>query len=233
MSLRIRTVLIDDEPPARERLAHLLAAHPQVEIIGQAGDLPSAAALCHRERPQLIFLDIQLPRASGFDLIPLLDCHPAVIFVTAFHDHALMAFEVNALDYLLKPVHPERLAAALARVGPARAPQNGLIALPEDRGIRMIPEKSITHIEAEDNYTLVHFLQDPPAMVRRTLSEWEKQLPAAEFLRLSRSLLVRLSAVRAIHTESREISLLHLSGCATPIRLGRRASLTLRRTLTK
>jgi len=127
MGRRIRAVLVDDESPARARLRSLLKAHADVEIVAEAGDVESAAEACAREDPDVVFLDIQLPRASGFELLSRLSGATAVIFVTAFDGYAVRAFEVNALDYLLKPVHPERLAK---RAGAAQGTANGAIGAP-------------------------------------------------------------------------------------------------------
>lgn len=229
----LRTVIVDDEPPARERLATLLAAHPNVKVVGEAGDVETAREVCAREAPDLVLLDIHLPRASGFDLVPMLYGSPAIIFVTAYDHHAVKAFECHALDYLLKPVHPERLALALSRVGAKTPEQSGSnrVALSEDKGIRLVPIHTITHIEAVDNYTNVHLLDGAPAFIRRSLSGWEKLLPQDQFLRIDRSLLVRLDAVQSLVSESRDSSLAHLAGLEQPILLGRRAALALRRAL--
>lgn len=209
--------------------------HPQVEIVGEAGDVESARETCARVSPDLIFLDIQLPRGSGFDLLPLLTGNPAVIFVTASDKHALKAFDVNALDYLLKPIHPDRLAMALSRVEvPATRPPIGdLVALEEARGLRFVPISSIVHIAAEGNYTHVHLSDGPSGFVRRSLAEWEKLLSKHEFLRLDRSLLIRLGAVQHFHAESRDSASLVLKGKDVPVLLGRRAALNLRRAMKK
>lgn len=231
MPPELRTVIVDDEPPARERLATLLAAHPNVKIVGEAGDVERAREVCARENPDLILLDINLPRSSGFDLVPLLYGSPSIIFVTAYDHHAVKAFEFHALDYLLKPVHPERLALALRRIGTKPPAQSGSnrVALSEDRGIRLVPTQSITHIQAVDNYTNVHLVDGPAAFIRRSLAGWEKVLPQDQFLRIDRSLLVRLGAVESLVTESRDSSLLRITGQEHPILLGRRAGLLLRR----
>src|SRR5918994_5920432 len=122
----IRTLLVDDEQPARERLKQLLSAHPDVEVIGEADDGVVAAEKIAELSPDLVVLDIQMPGASGLDVAASLGRpRPAVIFCTAFDQYAVDAFELSALDYLLKPVNRARLAAALDRVraaGPARGP---------------------------------------------------------------------------------------------------------------
>jgi two-component system LytT family response regulator len=234
----IRTVLIDDEPPARARMRRLLAAHPWIEIVGEAGDLSSAMALCERVRPALIFLDIQLGNADGFDLLPTLQDAPDIVFATAFSDHALRAFEVNALNYLLKPVSPERLAKALeplrrpAAERPPASPQpmaaDDMLALHEDGGLRMVRLRSLISIEAEGNYTKLYLHDARPALIRRGMNEWEALLPSAAFARLDRTLIVALGAVRAVRRHSAGLAHLHLTGRPDPLPLGRAAQERLR-----
>jgi len=239
VSARLTAVLVDDEAPARERLTDLLAAHPQIEIVGQAEDVASAADLCARLRPALLFLDVQLRGEQGFDLLPHLTYAPEVVFVTAHDRYAVRAFEVNALDYLLKPVHPDRLAAALKRLGAAerddrpasRLAESDLVSLRTDRGLRVVPLLSITHIEADENYTRVHVKGSAPAFVRRAMSEWEQLLPDGQFLRLTRSLIVQLRAVREVRPLSRDEVQVVIAGQAEPVTFARRAALRLRQAL--
>lgn len=238
MTKSLRAVIVDDEAPARERLATLLGDHPHVAIIGQAADVMSAAEVCNRESPDLVFLDIQLRSATGFDLLPQLTVTPALIFVTAFDKYAVRAFEVNALDYLLKPIHPERLSAALGRVNADRTPvpterlaQDDVVALRDERGLRMVPLRSITHIESVENYTRVYIAHAQPAFVRRPMLEWHKTLPAAEFLRVGRSLILQLAAVKEITAESRDVARVRLTGQSEPLTVARRASIRIRRAI--
>ena len=233
MNHLIRAVIVEDELPAREHLIYMLNAHPNVQIVGQAGDVDSALKLCVSELPDLIFLDVSLPRGSGFDLLPNLTGSPSIIFITASDHHAIKAFEVNALDYLLKPVHPERLAQALSRViAPERGPSpENMIALSDDRSVRFVSLKSITHIEAVDNYTNVHLLNGLPSFIRRPMAGWEKLLPSDQFLRVDRSLIVRLDAVIQLCSETRDNSSLLIAGRVDAIMLGRRAALFLRRAM--
>lgn len=258
----IRAVLVDDEPPARERLATLLAAHPNVRVIGEAGDVPEAARLCAEQLPDLIFLDIQLPRASGFELLPLLTTNPRIIFVTAFDRFAVRAFEVNALDYLLKPVHPDRLAMALERIERIERVEEGeagevsevseagelgeaedysseaacllesdMVRLQEDRKLRVVPITMISYIEAEGNFTRVYLAAGPPAFVRRSLAVWNRILPPSLFVRIERSMIIRLAAVQQLRYDSREKAVIELEGRAHPLELRRRAALRLRQAL--
>jgi len=115
MNKPIRALVVDDERLARKDLIALLGAHDQVTVIGEADDVPSAVEAIRALNPDLIFLDIQMPGDSGFDLLEKMDVEAQVIFVTAYDEFAIRAFEVNALDYLLKPVNPERLAKALEK----------------------------------------------------------------------------------------------------------------------
>ena len=244
MTEPLRAIIVDDEAPARERLAALLAPHPHVTIAGEAADVESAADLCRRASPDVIFLDVQLRAATGFDLLPHLTEAVKIVFVTAFDEYAVRAFEVNALDYVLKPVHPERLAAALARVAapvaaaatasaprPARLRNDDVVALRSESGLRMVPLRFITHIESEENYTRVHVANQPAAFVRRSMVEWHRLLPSPQFLRVTRSLIVQVAAVRELQTESRELAQVHLKGQPAPLTVARRASIRIRRAL--
>lgn len=235
--MKLKVLIVDDEPPARERLGTLLAAHPQLEVVGEAGDVQTAAELCASLLPDVIFLDIHLPRASGFELLPLLTGKPAIIFVTAHDQFAMRAFDVNALDYLLKPIKADRLAVSIERLH-LQAPELkqplsdlDLVALKEDSLLRMVPLTSISHIKADDNYTSVHLRDVVPAFVRRSLAEWEKILPPDKFLRVDRSLIVRIDAIQSLRADSRDCTELFITGQNEPILLGRRAALFLRRAM--
>eukprot|EP00903_Cladosiphon_okamuranus_P004075 g4073.t1 len=203
----------------------------------EAGDVASAAELCEELKPDLIFLDIQMPRLDGFALLPLLKKIPEIIFVTAFDKYAVRAFEVNAFDYLLKPIAPARLEKSILRLGaaPQHATENledtDVIALREDSQLRMVPLKTITHIEAEDNYTRVHIRGDAPAMVRRQMADWDELLPAPSFFRVSRSLIVRLDSIKKLHSLSRDLSQLTLHDHDRKLELGRTASLKLKKAI--
>ncbi|ACB74402.1 LytR/AlgR family response regulator transcription factor [Opitutus terrae] len=242
----LRALIVDDEPPARDLLRRLLAVHADhVEIVGEARSVADAAEKYQRLRPDLVFLDIQMPREDGFALLPRLGAPaPAVIFVTAYDAFAVRAFEVNAVDYLLKPVAPDRLARALARVAapiatatiapaPAIAPLHATdtVFLQSDRGIRTATVAAITHIEAEENYTRVHLTDGPPVLIRRTMAEWESVLPVDLFVRVERSLLLNRAAIQRVDRISRDVAHAHVAGRAGPLALARRASLRLRRSL--
>ena len=194
----MKAILIDDERLARVELRRLLSAHPEVDIAGEAQNSAEALALIAGVSPDLLFLDIQMPGANGFDLLDQLSDVPQVIFTTAFDEYAIKAFEVNALDYLLKPIAPERLAAALQRAVPREAPKrlSQVFVRDGDRcWIVRIPE--IFLLESEGNYTRLHFSHERP-LIRRSLNVLEEQLDPALFFRASRRQIINLTWIEKI-----------------------------------
>lgn len=236
-----RALIVDDEPPARRWLRELLAAHPEIAVEAEAGDVSSALEAARRLKPDVVFLDVQMPPGTGFDVLPGLGAETRIVFVTAHDTYAIRAFDANAFDYLLKPVHPERLAESVRRLfaGPASAPPpSGDVVDPRDlvplrdRGtLRMVAVADIVAIQAEAAYSRVLLSGGPPMMVLRSISDWERLLPAPPFARVDRSLLVNLPRVRVLDAQSRDESRLELKDLAEPLRLGRTASLRLRRLL--
>ncbi len=199
-----RAIIVDDEEDARFALRALLNAHPEVEIVGEAASVGEASQLFRSLNPNLIFLDVQMPKRNGFALLPELHPVPDIIFVTAYDCFAVQAFEVNAVDYLVKPIHPRRLALSLMRLdSPYRRrakpfAQNDAIFLYSDREMRVVSAAEITYIEAEHNYTLVHLISHKAILVRRKISEWLRLLPAEMFWRADRFTILNLSAIRSI-----------------------------------
>jgi two-component system, LytTR family, response regulator len=217
--MSLRTLIVDDEDLARERLRTLLAREPDVEVIGECATGAEAVAAVRALKPDLLLLDIQMPEMDGFDVLRKLGSElPAVIFVTAFDRYAVKAFEVHALDYVLKPFKPARLsqAVALARV---RLVQRGgdalterIRALLEERAasepawvtrvavrqgerVRFVKVDDIDWIEASGNYVVLHVGADKH-LLRETLGALETKLSPKQFLRLSRSAIVNLERVR-------------------------------------
>jgi two-component system, LytTR family, response regulator len=203
----LKLMIVDDEPPARARLRRLLAAHADVQVMGEAGDAAEALALCAADRPDALLLDIRMPGSDGLDLAASLpDPRPAVVFVTAFGDHALAAFEAAALDYLLKPVEPERLAQALDRLRarPAAAPTAcprpvpERLLIPDRERLHVVPLSGIVWLEAADNYVVVH-AGDRAPLLRRTLASLLADLGPG-FVQTHRSAAVALAQVQQVST---------------------------------
>jgi two-component system LytT family response regulator len=169
----MRALIIDDERLARAELTRLLAAHPEIEIAGEARNGEEALDLIAKLVPDLLFLDIQMPGMTGFELLERLDQVPQVIFTTAYDQYAIHAFEVSALDYLLKPIAPNRLAAALAKLRPRpeRLRLEQVFVRDGDRcWIVRLPD--IFLLESEGNYTRLHFAGERP-LIRRSLNALE------------------------------------------------------------
>lgn len=209
----MKVVLIDDERLARKELAGLLEAHDDIEVIGEAQNADEAKALIEKENPDLIFLDIQMPGKTGFELLEELEGPPEVIFVTAYDDYAIRAFEVNALDYLLKPVQESRLEEAVQRVNERMEQKdeveeestNDSALTPDDRiflkdGNKcwFVTLKDIRLFESEGNYVRVYFGNSKP-LILKSLNNLEKRLDEKDFFRINRKFIVNLKEV--VHIE--------------------------------
>jgi two-component system, LytTR family, response regulator len=192
--MTLRALIVDDERHARAELRTLLAAHPAVEIVGEAADLDAATTALTVARPNLVFLDIALGAHSGFDLLDAMDSRCRVIFVTAYDAYAVRAFEVNALDYLLKPIHPERLAATIAR---AESHDPALFFKCGDTGA-FVKVTEIVCVLADGDYSRVITTTGREHLVLRSLADWERRLPADRFARIHRSAIANLTVATDI-----------------------------------
>jgi two-component system, LytTR family, response regulator len=211
----MKAIIVEDEPPARRELRRLLMEFPWIEVIAEAGNIDQAASLIEALAPALIFLDIQMPGGSGFELLARLEHVPQVIFTTAHDEHAIRAFEVNALDYLLKPIDPARLAAALARVGieksspglpprPASAAPLGAESATLDQlfvrdGQRcwFVPLREVRLLAAEGNYVRLWWGNAQP-LLGRALAALEQKLDPARFFRANRSQIINLDFIDSV-----------------------------------
>lgn len=242
MTTPLRALIVDDEPPARRWLRELLSAHPGISVVGEAGDVPTARECVASLAPDVVFLDVQMQPGSGFEVLPVLPATTRIVFVTAYDVYAVRAFDANALDYLLKPVHPDRLAETVRRLNvpsvgtpaPASTDRLGLadlVPLRDGGKLRMVAVSEIAAIQAEAAYTRVLLAGLPAMLVLRPIGEWESVLPSPPFSRIDRSLLVNLSRVRALEARSRDESHLGLDSVPEPLVLGRTASQRLRNLL--
>jgi two-component system, LytTR family, response regulator len=218
---KIRVMLADDEPLARERLAALLSAEPDVELVAQARDGEEAATAIHDHSPDLVFLDVQMPQMNGFDVIEAVgtDKMPLVIFVTAYDQHALRAFQVRALDYLLKPFDRERFGDALQRARKQLDREETgdlgrrLLALVKDlrrdqpRSDRLVVKSGgrlfflradeIDWVEAAGNYVRLHVGQTSH-LLRETMNAIESRLDPEKFFRIHRSRIVNMERIQEL-----------------------------------
>jgi two-component system, LytTR family, response regulator len=206
----MKALLIDDERLARNELRRLLEAHRDIEVVGEAVDVEDALAKITALKPELLFLDVQMPGADGFSLLEQLEMPlPRVIFTTAYDEFAVKAFEFNALDYLLKPVDPNRLVAALEKLrvvgGPDsadNAPRTRLsledkVFVREGDHCWFVPVKNIRLLESEGNYTRVHFDDCKPQLFR-SLTAMEERLDPKHFFRANRKQVINLAWVEGI-----------------------------------
>ena len=196
----MKALIVDDERLARAELRRLLSAHPEIEIVGEARNGEEALRVIAETEPDLLFLDIQMPGENGFELLERLERAPLVIFTTAYDEYALKAFEVNAIDYLLKPIAPERLAAALERVErrrPAAIPGSQQIFVRDGERCWFVRLDDVALFESEGNYTRLYFGQNRPLLLR-SLNYLEGRLNPAAFFRVSRRHIVNLAFIESI-----------------------------------
>jgi len=215
--MHMRAMLVDDEELARKRLRKLLQKHgAEIEIVGEADNGTAAAELIARERPDVVFLDVQMPGCDGFEVVRRLQAKPVIIFVTAYNEYALKAFEENSIDYLLKPVTQERLDKTIEKMhrffeSSAVEMNERLhrllthLASPQIRRLKVnLGEKiilldlpDIVYIEAKDKYTFVH-TQDSEYMIDESLSDIHARLEDANFIRIHRAYIVNIKYVREL-----------------------------------
>jgi two-component system, LytTR family, response regulator len=223
-------MVVDDEPLAREGLVELLEPQAGIEVVGVFADGPALLGALEDARPDAIFVDVQMPGMTGFELVDAIDVDPlpAVIFVTAYDEYAIRAFEVNAADYLLKPVSTERLAQTVERLRiHVRARQNtapeayrakmaslldgvvpdrvhgvGRLIVREVGQIIVVPTRDVDWVEGADYYVKLH-VRGTVHMLRETLASLEQRLDPRKFLRIHRSAIVNLTRVRAVEAAAR------------------------------
>ena len=226
----MKALIVDDERLARAELKRLLAAHTEIEIAGEARNGEEALDQIAKLGPDLLFLDIQMPGMTGFELLERVDDVPQVIFTTAYDQYAIQAFEVNALDYLLKPIAPNRLAAALAKMRPRpeRTRLEQVFVRDGDRcWIVRLPD--IFLLESEGNYTRVCFGSERP-LVRRSLNAFEEQLDPNVFFRAGRKEIINLKWIDKVDIGVNGSLMVTLRGGRT-IEMSRRQSTRLREIL--
>jgi len=209
----MKTVIIDDERLARKELSSLLEEFKEIEIIAECANAEEARKVIESERPDLIFLDIQMPGETGFDLLETLEYVPRVVFVTAYDEYAIKAFEVNALDYVLKPIEEERLEEAIRKVNEefgeeqsdnvstteneGQLGMNDQIFLKDGDKCWFVTLKDVRMFESEGNYVRVFFDKYKP-LILKSLNNLEKRLDDKDFFRINRKFIVNLKEINHI-----------------------------------
>lgn len=219
----IRAIIIDDEAPARDIVRHYLKAFPFITIAEECSDGFAGLKAIREHNPDLVFLDIQMPRLTGFEMLEVMDEKPLIIFTTAYDQYAIKAFESNAIDYLMKPVSTERFAAAVEKameklqagretiIQPSSiienrspdAPTLTRVVVRKGNAINIIPVETIRYIEAQDDYVMV-WHTGGKALKQQRMKFFEESLPPSEFARIHRSYIVRIAEIAKIEPYGKE-----------------------------
>jgi two-component system LytT family response regulator len=215
----IKTILIDDEHLARDVVKHYLTNFGDIEIVAECSDGFEGLKAITQYKPDFIFLDIQMPKINGFEMLELVDHPPAVIFTTAFDEYAIKAFEVNAIDYLLKPIEQERFNQAMQKLpsklnekegnlnflqNASLSPQQASRVVVKQNGIiKIIAANDINYIEADDDKVKIS-TTDGVFFKNKTLSFFEQTLPSSQFIRIHRSYIINLSQVTKMELKEKD-----------------------------
>ncbi len=217
---------------ARKAIISLIKEYPDIEVAGEAEDVEQAAGLIARHHPDLLFLDIQMPGKTGFDLLNEVEFRGKVIFITAYDEYALRAFEINALDYLMKPISPDRFKLAIDRLNE----QDEMKAVPLKQDLRyddrlfllmgkhmvFLKISSIIYIQAEGDYTQVTTSDGRKGLILKSMKEWNSRLPDSHFCRIHRSYIVNLDFVEKIEKEYNYDFNVKLKNCEKSLIMSRR-----------
>lgn len=230
----MRVLLIDDEPLARCVVTEYLGAYPQVEVLQECNDGFEGVKAIMQHQPDLIFLDIQMPKITGFEMLELIDQPPAVIFTTAFDEYAMRAFEAHAVDYLLKPFTKERFDKAMQKwfdqqqVAEAKANTRQLldhvssgktqrIVVKTGTKIKIVPVEEILYLQADDDYVNIH-TADGAYLKNKTMAWFEQSLDGGEFVRVHRSYIIKIPEITRIDPYEKDAHLAILkSGAKIPV----------------
>ena len=228
---RFTAILVDDERLARKELRSMLAEHEIIEVVGESETVTQAAELVQTKQPDVIFLDIQLPGETGFDLVEKISPGCKIIFVTAFDAYAIRAFEVNALDYLLKPINPARLAQAIERLttqepasaAPVRALEyEDRLFIEVDERSRFLKVSDIIVISAMGDYSQILSCDGQKSLVLKPLKDWEERLPAKHFTRIHRSTIINVDYVERLESWFNRSYRIHIRQLPEPLVMSRR-----------
>lgn len=229
----IKAVIVDDVETMRVVLKKLLSNFEQIQLVGEAADFDEAKNIIHEERPDLLFLDIDLNGLTSIDLLNSLNYQPMVIFITSHTDFAIKAFEVNAVDYLLKPISLERLTKAIEKVSNKQEDQSWqddantkfsadhIILLSFENKLCFVRIKDINYIEAYGNYTKVHLNDGKLSVTYNSIKNWDTKLPEDVFIQIHRSTIINLLNVTKIEKWANDTGRLYLKGIDKPFEISR------------
>jgi two-component system LytT family response regulator len=226
-----RALIIDDERLARVTLSDMLADYPGIRIIGEAESVADSINLIARLNPDLLFLDIQLSDGTGFDLLNKINYSGKIIFITAYDEFALRAFEVNAIHYLMKPVSHRQLSEAITRLESKGSGKESIRTINYKYTDRLLAScgnilgfikiSSIMTITAAGDYTLIRTGDGKEFIDSKTMSEWENRLPENHFIRINRSTIINFDAIEKTEQVSVNLVLINVKGISQPFRISR------------
>jgi two-component system LytT family response regulator len=228
---KIKAVIVDDERLARKELASMLKEFDEIEIIGEADGVNAALKLIEENTPDIIFLDIQMPGESGFDLVNKGVIDKKVIFVTAYDEYAIRAFEINALDYLLKPINPKRLKQSIQRLHESmettshnenKLEYNDRLFLSLNNKHCFIKIENIVSIKAAGDYSELVTTSSEKGLTLKTMKEWEHRLPEQYFARVHRSTIVNMEHILKLEDWFNNSYRIYMKGIEEPLIMSRR-----------
>ena len=230
----MKAVIIEDEPLAVENLKYYLKDYP-IEIVGSAYRINEAAKLIKKENPEIVFLDINLSGEDGFDLLEKIEINFKLVFVTAYNEFAVRAFEVNALDYIMKPLSKKRIDKTIQRLfknpnleNTNRYDINDVIFLSSDERASFVKVRDIVYIEADSSYSNLYLSDETFKVASKTLKKWESILPENEFLRVHRSFLLNINYIDKVHKRRNGTFKVVVSKSKNSIDISRRCAASLR-----
>ena len=240
MKNNIRVLIVDDEELARSDLHALLSKIPAIEIVGEANNISSAIDAIEKLIPDVIFLDILFPRETGFDLLEKIETNAKIIFVTAFDKYAIRAFEVNALDYLIKPVDPERLAITIERLESSNTLEKkqsdfnytDSIFIEHANNFYFVKVNSIIMISAAVAYTEIITDKGLKLLAHKSMKEWETRLPQNLFVRVHRSAIINIDFIQKMDKWFNYSYRVYLKSIDKPISISRRYIAAIRQRMT-
>lgn len=236
----IRAILVDDEESAIRWLSDVLSSQPGIEVVGTATSVQEALTLMSTIRPEVVFLDISMPRQCGMTLFASVDAGIRIVLVTAHDDRAIEAFEAGAFDYLLKPVTAARVGKTVDRLRLALRPPASVPLLSDEKdritvstpsGTVLLPTDHVLWVEARQNYSLIHRAGAGPLLVKRLLGDFGEELPTRRFARIGRSLVINLGALRSVGRLQGNGAMLQFAESTETLVIGRAATARLRQFL--
>lgn len=232
MKNQYKALIVDDERLARNDLKTLLSEIDNIQVVGEAENVSTAVKVIQDLHPDVIFLDIQMPGESGFDLLEKIEIKSKIIFITAFDEFAIRAFEINALDYLLKPVNPERLKKAIERITTSERDSKGVsnrnleygdrLFLTIDRKINFLKIDTIISINSAGDYTEILTSNNKKFLAHKSMKEWEMRLPEQYFCRIHRSTIINMEYIERLEEWFNHSLRVYLKGVEKPYLMSRR-----------